>query len=128
MDYSAVPSAIFTGPEIGCVGLSESQARGKICQCGMRHNAGPRTGQGPGHGRAAGLFSRLSRMATTARFSESSFAGANASDILAEATLAINAAVSLEGLASTIHAHPTLAEGMGKGYARGALISCKGGK
>ena len=79
----------------------------------MRHNAGPRTGQGPGHGRAAGLFKIIAN-GDDGAIPESSLPALIASDILAEATLTINAAVSLEGLASTIHAHPTLAEGMGK--------------
>jgi dihydrolipoamide dehydrogenase len=33
MDYTAVPGAIFTMPEVACVGLTEDQARDKGMRC-----------------------------------------------------------------------------------------------
>ena len=50
MRYDAVPSGVFTSPEVGSVGLSEQQAREQ------GHLPDARAGQGPGHGRAAGLL------------------------------------------------------------------------
>lgn len=126
MDYSAVPSAIFTGPEIGCVGLSESQAREKYANVACGTTQVRELGKAQAMGELPGFFKIIANGDDGAILGVQ-LAGAHASDILAEATLAINAAVSLEGLASTIHAHPTLAEGMWEA-ARGALISCKGGK
>ncbi|RLE27553.1 dihydrolipoyl dehydrogenase, partial [Candidatus Acetothermia bacterium] len=38
--------------------------------------------------------------------------GPHASDLIAEATVAIQAGLTLEGLAETVHAHPTFPEGL----------------
>lgn len=124
MDYSAVPSAIFTEPEIGCVGLSESQAREKYANVVCGTTQVRELGKAQAMGELPGFFKII---ANGDAILGVQLAGAHASDILAEATLAIKAAVGLEGLASTIHAHPTLAEGMWEA-ARSAMMSCKKGK
>lgn len=121
MDYGAVPSAIFTEPEIGCVGLSESQAReaGANVVCGITQTR--ELGKAQAMDELPGFF-KIIADADTGRILGVQIMGAHASDILAEATLAIKEAVSLEGLAQTVHAHPTLAEGMWEA-ARTALHS-----
>ena len=50
MDYSAVPSGIFTSPEIGCVGLAEAGFRGGPRRA-YGHVPDARTRQGAGHER-----------------------------------------------------------------------------
>lgn len=123
MDYRVVPSAIFTEPEIGCVGLSESQAREKYAHVVCSTTQVRELGKAQAMGELPGFFKVVAN-GDDGTLLGIQIAGAHASDILAEATLAIREAVGLEELISTIHAHPTLAEGMWEA-ARGALNSCK---
>ena len=113
MDYGAVPSAIFTEPEIGCVGLSEAQARaaGEPVACGVAQMR--ELGKAQAMGALPGFFKIIAN-ADTGRILGIQIMGAHASDILAEATLAISASLRAEDLAHVIHAHPTLAEGIGE--------------
>ncbi len=111
MDYKAVPSAIFTMPEIGCVGLSEAQAvaSGQEIACGeaqMRE-----LGKAQAMGELPGFFKIIAN-ANTGKILGIQIMGTHASDILAEAALAINMSLTAKDLANTTHAHPTLAEGV----------------
>lgn len=111
MNYDAVPSAIFTEPEIGCVGLSESEARAKYANvvCGVAQMR--ELGKAQAMGELPGFF-KIVANGDNGRILGIHIAGAHASDILAEATLAISQGLDAERLAATIHAHPTLAEGV----------------
>lgn len=111
MRYDAVPSAIFTAPEIGEVGLSEAQARerGIPVVCGtvqMRE-----LGKAHAMGELPGFF-KIVAEAKSGRVLGVHIAGAHASDMVAEAGLALTAGLTVRQIAETIHAHPTLAEGM----------------
>jgi dihydrolipoamide dehydrogenase len=50
--------------------------------------------------------------------------GAHATELIAEATLAIRMAATVEDLATTIHAHPTLAEIMAQPLSRRLVDRC----
>lgn len=111
MNYEIVPSAIFTFPEIGAVGLSESQARDTYphVACGtvqMRE-----LGKAHAMGELPGLI-KIVADADTGRVLGVHIAGAHASDLIAEAGLALKTKTTLNDIAATIHAHPTLAEGL----------------
>ena len=111
MRYDAIPSAIFTTPEIGEVGLSESQAR-EVCAnvvCGsslMRE-----LGKAHAMGELPGFF-KIVADAATGRVLGVHIAGAHASDLVAEAALGLSRGMTVRDIASAIHAHPTLAEGL----------------
>ncbi len=110
MDYGAVPSGIFTSPEIGCVGLSEAQAReqGYDVRCAsfqMRE-----LGKAQAMGELPGMF-KLVTDAATDKVLGVHIAGAHATDLVAEAALALHLGATAHDIAATIHAHPTLAEG-----------------
>lgn len=109
--YDAVPSAIFTSPEIGEVGLSEEQARAQNHRivCGTT----PMRLLGKAHamGELPGFF-KVVADADSGRVLGVHCVGAHASDIVAEAGLALTAGLDVWQLAHTIHAHPTLAEGL----------------
>jgi dihydrolipoamide dehydrogenase len=111
MDYSVIPSAVFTSPEIGTVGLSEAEAEGK----GLRARASQfqfrELGKAHAAGELAGVF-KLICDADSGRLLGAHVAGAHASDLVAEAALAMQYGLGAEELARTVHAHPTLAEGM----------------
>ncbi len=111
MAYDTVPSAIFTTPEIGEVGLSEAQARqaGLNVVCGLTHMR--ELGKAHAMGELPGFF-KVVADADSGRVLGVHIAGAHASDLVAEAGLAINMGATLHDIARTIHAHPTLAEGL----------------
>lgn len=111
MDYRAVPSAIFTEPEIGCAGLSEQEARAQfdnvICATVQMRELGKAQAMGELPG-----FFKIIANGDNGQLVGAQIMGAHASDIIAELTLALASASTIETLAHTIHAHPTLAEGV----------------
>lgn len=111
VSYDVVPSAIFTEPEIGCVGLTEQQAAAKFTNvvCGVSQMR--ELGKAQAMGELAGFFKIIAN-GDNGRILGMQIAGAHASDILAEATLALQNAINVDDLVHTIHAHPTLAEGV----------------
>lgn len=111
MDYSAVPSGIFTSPEIGCVGLSEQQAidQGFKVRCATSQMR--ELGKAQAMGELAGLF-KLVTDADSGKILGAHIAGAHATDLIAELTLAMHMGATAADIAATIHAHPTLAEGV----------------
>lgn len=110
MDFSAVPSAIFTEPEIGCVGLSEREARERFAQVECASTLMRQLGKAHAMGELPGFF-KLVANAADGRILGAHVMGAHASDLVAEATLAIRHGITAPELMATIHAHPTLAEG-----------------
>jgi dihydrolipoamide dehydrogenase len=111
MDYSVVPAAIFTSPEIGSVGLREQEAR----QQGIPYRVGtfPYRALGKAHamGEISG-FVKLIAHRDTDRLLGAHIIGPHASDLVHEAALAMAHGLKASQLAHTIHAHPTLAEAL----------------
>jgi dihydrolipoamide dehydrogenase len=109
MNYDVVPSAIFTFPEVANVGLTESQARERGLE--VRSNSflfrtlGKPQAMGEIVGQAKIVFDSRNRKILGVHI-----AGPHATDLIAEGTLAIQLGATVEDLANTIHAHPTLAE------------------
>lgn len=110
MDYSAVPSGIFTSPEVGCVGLSEQQAKEQGFEVRCATFQMRELGKAQAMGELPGLFKIISD-ASNGKILGAHIAGAHATDLIAEATLAITLGASVQDITKTIHAHPTLAEG-----------------
>ncbi|MDS9470443.1 dihydrolipoyl dehydrogenase [Sporosarcina pasteurii] len=109
VDYMAIPAVCFTEPELATVGLSEQQAKDE----GYEVTAGrfPYAA----NGRAIALDSTDGFVKLVARKEDGLLLGAqivgeNASDMISELGLAIEAGMTLEDIAMTIHAHPTLGE------------------
>lgn len=111
MDYTTVPSGIFTSPEIGCVGLTEAQATaaGHDVRVGIFQMR--ELGKAQAMSELPGMFKLVSD-ATTGKVLGVHIAGAHATDLIAEAGLALHLGASVQDIADTIHAHPTLAEGL----------------
>ena len=107
MDYSVIPSAIFTMPEIGAVGLSEEQAR--------EHDIKSFKVNFRVLGKAFAIdeiegFAKMIIEKKTNRILGVHIIGAHATDLIAQATLAIKKGLTPKDIADTIHAHPTLSE------------------
>lgn len=111
VDDRITPSVIYTRPEIASVGLSEAQARSrgadvKITQ--FPFSANPRAriiGEPDG-------FVRLICEAGSGTVLGIHILGAHATDLIAEAALAVQMGITADDLAWTTHAHPTLPEAM----------------
>ncbi len=111
VDFSVVPSAIFTSPEIGSVGLREHQAEER----GISIKSGrfPFRSLGKAHamGEIAG-FVKIITDASTDRVIGAHIIGPHATDLIHEAAVAIRSGLTARQVADTIHAHPTLSEGL----------------
>jgi dihydrolipoamide dehydrogenase len=113
MAYDAVPGAIFTMPEIGTVGVSEEQA----LQKGLDIDTASVNFRVLGKAHAIDEIAGEAKMIvdkTTGRVLGMHIIGPHATDLIAEATLAIAKGLTAKDIAHTIHAHPTLAEIMGE--------------
>ncbi|MBX0296095.1 dihydrolipoyl dehydrogenase [Haloarcula nitratireducens] len=109
LDQQAIPAAVFTDPEIGTVGMSESEAE----EAGFD----PVVGEMPmrASGRALTLdekdgFVRIVADADSEFLLGAQIVGPEASELIAELGLAIEMGARLEDVASTVHTHPTLSE------------------
>lgn len=111
IDYSVVPAAIFTSPEIASVGLREHQAaeRGVDIRVGRFHYRA--LGKAHAAGEITGFFKILADAATD-RVLGAHIMGAHASDLIHEVVLAMKAGLKAKDIAETVHAHPTFSEGI----------------
>ncbi len=110
-NYDVVPSAIFTSPEIGCVGITEEQAKEKGIEVECPIFQFRELGKAQAMGELPGCF-KLIIEKSSSKVLGCHIAGAHATDLIAEAALAMNLNATAHDIAHTIHAHPTLAEGL----------------
>jgi dihydrolipoamide dehydrogenase len=108
---SVVPAAIFTSPEIGSVGLREHQAEEKSIKIRTGHFPFRALGKAHAMGEIAGMI-KIIADANTDKVLGVHIIGPHASDLVHEGALAIKAGLTVKEVASMIHAHPTLAEGL----------------
>ncbi|MGJ9383923.1 dihydrolipoyl dehydrogenase [Salipaludibacillus neizhouensis] len=109
IDYTAIPEVVFSGPELASVGLNEKQAKEE----GYDYVASKFPFQA--NGRALSLNQSEGFLKMITRKEDGlvlgvQIAGTNASDMISEACLAIEAGMTAEDIALTIHAHPSLGE------------------
>jgi len=109
IDYLAIPAVAFTDPELATVGYNEKEAK----DTGYKVKASKFPFAA--NGRALSLnnsdgFLKLITREEDGLVIGAQIAGPNASDMIAEVGLAIEAGMTAEDIALTIHAHPTLGE------------------
>ncbi|WP_349410343.1 dihydrolipoyl dehydrogenase [Pseudalkalibacillus sp. SCS-8] len=109
IDYLAIPAVVFSDPELASVGYSEAEA--KDAGFDVKASKFPFGA----NGRALSLndaegFMKLITRKEDGLVIGAQIAGPNASDMIAELGLAIEAGMTAEDIAMTIHAHPTLGE------------------
>ncbi len=109
MDYSCIPSGIFTDPEIASVGLREKEAEAKGVAVSIGRFPYAASGKALGMAETDGFVQILTDPATD-KVLGCSIVGAHATDLLGEVTLAVKAGVKAKEIAETVHAHPTLPE------------------
>ena len=111
MDYTVVPGAIFTMPEVANVGLSEAQAKEQGYQVRADSVLFRTLGKAQVIGEIAGEVKIVSDF-ETGRILGVHMVGPHVTDLIAEGALAVKMGSTVRDLAETIHAHPTLAEVM----------------
>jgi len=107
VDYKAMPSVIFCAPEIATVGLNEAQVRAEGAEFTLGKMPFSALGRAQALGETDGFVKLIAR---GGRLVGAGIVGPEASELVAELTLAIEVGASLEDLALTVHTHPTLAE------------------
>ena len=108
-DFHAIPGVIFTDPEIATVGLTESQAK--------ENGYDPIVGKFPFTALGRALLAGETEGFTKVVADKASklllgvhIVGAEASDLISEAALAIEMGATLDDVGLTVHPHPTLPE------------------
>jgi dihydrolipoamide dehydrogenase len=109
MDYSAIPSCIFTTPEIAAVGLTEQECKAQNLDVKISKFNFAGNGKALTMGETDGLV-KLIADAKTHKIVGCHIMGAHASDLIMEGTLAVQQGLTAEQVATTIHPHPTLSE------------------
>ncbi|MDR3175743.1 MAG: dihydrolipoyl dehydrogenase [Desulfovibrio sp.] len=109
--YDVVPSGIFCTPEIADVGLTENQARDKGYEVATSLFQFRELGKAQAMGELPGVFKFIADK-KTGKLLGAHIAGAHATDLIAELALALEMGATVKDIAHTIHAHPTLAEGV----------------
>jgi len=113
MNYDVVPGAIFTMPEVANVGLTETEARKQNDNVRADSVLFRAIGKAHVSGEIAGE-AKIVWDADNGKILGVHIIGPHATDLIAEASLAIQTGSSVADMAATIHAHPTLAEIMGE--------------
>lgn len=111
IDYSVVPAAIFTSPEIGSAGIREHQAAEKGIDIATGHFQFRALGKAHAMGEISGFIKVIADKATD-RLIGAHIIGPHASDLIHELAVAMKAGLRTRDIAETIHAHPTLSEGI----------------
>lgn len=109
MDYRFVPSCIYTIPEIGVVGLTEEEAKQRYDNVSVGRFPLMACGKALAMGEIDGAFKVIVDKNEGKILGVHLF-GANATELIAEATAIMKLGGTIEDLADTIHAHPTISE------------------
>ena len=111
VNYAAIPNVVYTWPELASVGLTEEEAKQQgiplaIGSCPFQANPRARC-----LGETTGSVKMLAD-ARTDRIVGVHILGPRASDLIAEAAIAMEFGASSEDVARSVHAHPTLPEAL----------------
>jgi dihydrolipoamide dehydrogenase len=123
INYDQVPGCTYCDPEIGSVGLTEKEARAR----GYDVRIGSFKFGVLGRARIANEIEGFVKIVAEKKYDEIlgvHMIGPRATELVAEATLALRLECTVEELIRTIHAHPTMSEAVGEAAhaAHGAAI------
>ncbi len=111
IDYTAVPNCTYSHPEVASVGLTERAAREK----GFDIRVGKFPFAGVSKAAILGDTTGFIKIVADKRYDEVlgvHIIGPRATEMIAEAVLGKHLETTVEAISHTVHAHPTLAEGM----------------
>jgi dihydrolipoamide dehydrogenase len=123
INYDHVPRCTYCEPEIGSVGLTETQAREK----GYEVRTGVFPFKALARARMAGETDGFVKIVSEKKYDEVlgvHIIGPRATELVAEAVMMLRMECTVEELVKTIHAHPTMSEAVGEAAhaAHGAAI------
>lgn len=108
MKYSAIPSAIFTHPEIATVGYTEQELKASSKDYRVSKFPFSANGKALALGESIGLVKILADAEGV--IVGASIMGPQASTLISELVIAVEKGLRAEDIARTVHAHPTLPE------------------
>jgi dihydrolipoamide dehydrogenase len=108
LNYKALPNAVYTEPEFSSVGFTEEEAKKQ----GIKTQVGVFSLQANGRALAMGKPEGMVKVVADEKdkIIGAQLLAPQASELIAEMTLAINKGVKLGEVSSSIHIHPTLSE------------------
>jgi dihydrolipoamide dehydrogenase len=109
MDWTVIPSCIYTHPEIAMVGLNVDAAKdaGRAVKLGQARFIG--SPKALAEGEPDG-FAQIVADAATDRILGATIVGVHAVEMIHEVAVAMSDAMTMDELGSIIHAHPTVSE------------------
>ena len=110
IEYSLTPACIFTTPEIASVGLTEEQAKAQGIEYKVARYNFASSGKAAASGDRDGFIKLI--FDSERRLRGAHIIGANVVEMLGEPSVAMALGAKAEDLAGTIHAHPSLYEGI----------------
>jgi dihydrolipoamide dehydrogenase len=119
MDYSVVPSPIYTFPEIGFVGLTEAEAKEKYPEARVDRFPWTAIGKAVATAKTEGFTKVI-----VGKYGEilgAHIIGPDATNLITEFSLAMRGELTVDEISETIHPHPTLSEGL-----REAVLAVQG--
>jgi dihydrolipoamide dehydrogenase len=111
MNYDAIPSIVYTFPEVASVGITEGEAKKQ----GIGYCVGTFPFTGTGRARCMGEtdgFAKILSEARTDRVLGVHILGPRAAEMIGECVLAMEFGAGAEDIARTVHGHPTFAEAL----------------
>jgi dihydrolipoamide dehydrogenase len=111
VNYRAIPSVIYTAPEIAWVGMTEDEVK----KTGRAYKVGTFPFLASGRARAMEATAGFAKVIAAQDDDEIlgvHIVGPMAGELIAEAVLALEYSASAEDLQRTMHAHPTLSEAL----------------
>lgn len=109
IDYLGIPAVVFSEPELATVGYTEAEAKEEGIEIVAAKFPFAANGRALSLDATDGFMKMITRKEDGLVIG-AQIAGVGASDMISELSLAIEAGVTAEDIAMTIHAHPTLGE------------------
>ncbi len=109
IEYAAIPNVVYTHPEVASIGMTEAEAKA----AGLSFTTGSFPFKANSRARCTGEeegFVKMIAEVKTGIIIGIHIIGAHASELIAEGALAIQKRATIQEIASTPHAHPTLSE------------------
>ncbi|MEG2614129.1 MAG: dihydrolipoyl dehydrogenase [Alistipes sp.] len=110
IDYTTIPSCVYTSPEVASVGMTEQEAQKQ----GLNYTVGRFPFTASGKATAAGDRDGFVKLlfGEDDKLLGAHLVGANVTEMIAEPTLARTLGATAHQIARTIHSHPTMNEGL----------------
>ncbi|MFZ3170369.1 MAG: dihydrolipoyl dehydrogenase [Carboxydocellales bacterium] len=111
INYGVIPNCVYTIPEVAGVGITTQAAKEQGLEVATAKFPFIANGKAMAMGEAEGFVKMLAEP-QTGKILGVHIVGPRATDLIAEAALAMEQGLTVEQLAGTVHAHPTLAEAL----------------